>query len=277
MAYSYKCNISFGLVYIPVKLVVAAKSNDIGFNMIDGKSHSRIKYQKVDESGNSVNNSDIVRGYEYEDGKYVVFTDDDLDKIKTPSDKNIEIQCFVPEREIEPVYYNKPYYVVPSGAEKAFNVLVEAMRQTGMAAIAKTVLGSKETLIAIRSLGGSAMLSTLFFYDEIQVNPYKCSGDAGEKELALAKAIINGMEERFSPEKYRDEYRDRLLSAIKAKADGKEFAVPSGKSERNIGDLMEALQRSLDEKVLKKQAVSKAKSNLSSKKRQETDKAKKTS
>lgn len=279
MAYSYKCNISFGLVYIPVRLVAAAKSNDIGFNMLDGKTHSRIKYQKVNENGEAVSGDDIVKGYEYEDGKYVVFTDDDIEKIKTPSDKNIEIQCFVPENDIDPVYYNKPYYVVPSGAEKAFGVLTEAMRQTGKAAIAKTVLGSKETLIAIRSTGSSAMLNTLYFYDEIQANPYRGAGggEAGEKELALAKAIIDGMEEKFSPEKYRDEYRDRLLNAIKAKADGKEFAVPSQKSGQNISDLMEALQRSLDEKVLKKQAVSKAKSELKAKKTAPKTRAKKSS
>lgn len=279
MAYSYKCNISFGLVYIPVKLVAAAKSNDIGFNMLDGKTQSRIKYQKVNENGEIVNNSDIVRGYEYEDGKYVVFSDDDLEKIKTQADKNIEIQCFVSENDIEPVYYNKPYYVVPSGAEKAYDVLVEAMRQTGKAAIAKTVLGTKETLIAIRSLGNAAILNTLYFYDEIQANPYRGKGESAEKELALAKAIIDGMEEEFSPEKYRDEYRERLLSAIKAKAEGREFAIPSKKNGRSVSDLMEALQRSLDEKVLKKQAVSKAKSELTAKKnsRNRSDRAKKSS
>lgn len=266
MAYSYKCNISFGLVFIPVRLVAAAKNNDVGFNMLDGKSHSRIKYQKVDESGNVVNASDIVRGYEYEDGKYVVFTDDDLEKLKTPSDKNIEIQCFVSEDEIEPVYYNKPFYIVPSGAEKAFGVLVEAMKQTGKVAIAKTVLGTKETLIAIRAIGDAAMLSTLFFYDEIQPNPYRGAGEASKKELELAKAIINGMEEKFSPEKYRDEYRDRLLAAVQAKVEGKEIAVPKDKGTQSVSDLMEALQKSLDEQVLKKQAVSKAKSDLAQKK-----------
>lgn len=263
---AYKCNISFGLVYIPIKLVVAAKDNDVGFNMIDSKSGSRIKYVKTNENGEKVENSDIVKGYEYEENKYVIFTDEDFEKLKTPKDKNIEIQCFVSVDEIEPVYYNKPYYVVPTGAEKAFNVLVKAMQDTGKAAIAKTVLGTKETLIAIRSIGGALMLNTLYFHDEIQVCPYKNSDTMGGKELELAKSIIFGMEEHFEPDNYNDEYRDRLLQAIKAKIDGQEISVPKEPVGKGISDLMEALQRSLDEQALKRKAVDSAKKRLSERK-----------
>lgn len=263
MAYSYKCNISFGLVYIPVKLVAAAKSNDIGFNMIDRKSMSRIKYVKVDGDGNKVENSDIVKGYEYEDDKYVIFDDGDFEKIKTASDKNIEIQCFVSLSEIDPVYYNKPFYVVPSGAEKAFDVLVAAMSETGKAAIAKSVLGTKETLIAIRAHSSGLMLNTLYFYDEIQPNPYRTEGAPSGKELELAKAIIGGMEESFSPRDYKDEYRERLLSAIKAKIDGKEISSTKTATIRGATDLLEALQRSLNEQLGRRSAKkpSKAKKN----------------
>ena len=259
MAYSYKCNISFGLVYIPVKLVAAAKSNDVGFNMIDKNTMSRIKYVKTDGDGNKVDNADIVKGYEYEDGKYVIFGEDDFEKIKTPSDKNIEIQSFVSVDEIDPVYYNKPFYVVPSGAEKAFSVLLAAMAETGKAAIAKTVLGTKETLIAIRSIGGDMVLNTLYFFDEIQANPYRGECEPGKKELDLAKAIIDGMEEQFEPKNYKDEYRERLLEAIQAKIDGQEIKTPMTKKGRGIADLMEALERSLNEQQLKRQAVEKAK------------------
>lgn len=272
-SYSYKCNISFGLVFIPVKLVAAAKNNDIGFNMIDKKTMGRIKYVKTNENGDKVENDDIVKGYEYDDGKYVIFTDEDLEKIKSPKDKNIEIQSFVSLSEIDPVYYNKPYYVVPSGAEKAFNVLVYAMEQSKKAAIAKTVLGTKETLIAMRSIGGSLMLNTLYFYDEIQSNSYKVEVEPAQKELDLAKAIIGGMEEKFEPRNYRDEYRDRLLDAIKAKVDGEEIKSPSVKQTRGISDLMEALQRSLDEQLLKKKAVASVKPNKKTSKATKNQKA----
>lgn len=258
MAYSYKCNISFGLVFIPVKLVAAAKNNDISFNMIDVKSMSRIKYVKTDAFGNQVNSDDIVKGYEYEDGRYVVFSDEDFERIKTSADKNIEISSFVSLSDIDPTYYNKPYYVVPGGAQKAFSVLLTAMEQTGKAAIAKTVLGTKETLVAIRSIGGQMLLSTLYFYDEIQVNPYKNEISALDKEIELAKSIIGGMEERFEPQDYRDEYRERLLQAIRAKIEGEEIKTPTQAKSRGISDLMEALEKSLKEQRLKKQAVDKA-------------------
>ncbi|MCH5163438.1 MAG: Ku protein [Clostridiales bacterium] len=275
MAYSYKCNISFGLVYIPVRLVAAAKSNDISFNMIDKKTMSRIKYVKTDISGNAVESSDIVKGYEYEDDKYVIFTDKDFEKIKSPADKNIEIQSFVAVSEIDPVYYNKPFYVVPSGAEKAFGVLLAAMEEAGKAAIAKTVLGTKETLIAIRSIGGTMMLNTLYFNDEIQLNPYKNEGEVGKKELDLAKAIIGSMEEHFEPQKYRDEYRERLLEAIQAKVDGEEIKSPATPKGKVISDLMEALQKSLDEQRLKKQAVAEAKKVAKEKTAKETTRKRK--
>lgn len=251
MAYSYKCNLSFGLVYIPVKLVAAAKNNDVGFNMIDKKTLSRIKYQKTDDRGNKVDNADIVKGYEYEDGKYVVLDQSDFEKIKTHADKNIEIDSFVSVEEIDPVYYNKPFYLVPTGAEKAFSVLLAAMRETGRAAVAKTVLGTKETLVAIRAVGESLMLSTLYFYDEIEKSPYAVKDAPAAKELDLAKAIIGGMERHFDPQSYKDEYRERLLAAIQSKIDGKEIKIPQLHSPRGIDDLMEALQKSLDEQLRK--------------------------
>ncbi len=273
---AYKCNISFGLVYVPIKLVAAAKDNDIGFNMIDSKSGSRIKYVKTNDSGEKVENADIVKGYEYEENKYVIFTDEDFEKIKSPKDKDIVIQCFVSVDEIEPVYYNKPYYVVPTGAEKAFNVLAKAMQETGKAAIAKTVLGTKETLIAIRSIGGTLMLNTLYFHDEIQSVPYKTEIQSGGKELDLAKSIIFGMEEHFEPHNYTDEYRERLLGAIRAKIDGQEISAPKASAGRGISDLMEALQKSLDEQALKKKAVDKAKKDIGRRREKRSSTAKKS-
>lgn len=177
MAYSYKGSISFGLVYIPVTLHSAIKHTDVGFNLIDKKTMSRVRYKKTCEAcgDREVKQEDIVKGYEYEKGKYVIFDEKDLEKIKTEKDKNITIEKFVSLSEIDPVYYDKPYYVVPTGAEKAFAVLVAAMEEENKAAIAKTVLGTKETVIMIRSKDGQMVLNTLFFDEEITKNPAKKS------------------------------------------------------------------------------------------------------
>ena len=208
MAYSYKGSISFGLVYIPVTLHSTIKENDIGFNMIDKKTMSRVKYKKTcaDCEGREVRQEDIVKGFEYEDGKYVIFEEKDFEKIKSKKDKNITIEKFVNLSEVDPLYFDKPYYVVPTGAEKAFAVLLSAMEQEGKAAIAKTVLGTKETLILIRAKDGQMLLNTLFFEEEVTKNPAKEITEKGNAaELKMAKAIIEVMTGEFNPEEYRDE------------------------------------------------------------------------
>ena len=170
MANSYKGAIAFGLVYIPITLSVSVKDNDIGFNMIDKQTMTRVKYKKtcVDCKNREIKNEDIVKGYQYEKGKYVIFTDKDFEKIKTEQDKNIVIEQFVKLDEIDPIYYDKAYYVNPAGATKAFNVLLSAMEKQNKAAIAKTVLGTKETLICIRVRDGKMLVNSLYFYEEIQ-------------------------------------------------------------------------------------------------------------
>ena len=159
MAYSYKGSISFGLVYIPVTLHNSIRQNDIGFNMIDKKTMSRVRYKKTceDNENREVKQEDIVKGFEYEDGKYVIFEEKDFEKIKTKKDKNITIEQFVDIADIDPIYYDKSDYVVPTGAEKAYAVLLTAMEQSGKAAIAKTVLGIKETLVMIRAKDGQML------------------------------------------------------------------------------------------------------------------------
>lgn len=263
MAYSYKGSISFGLVYIPITLHNAIKQTDIGFNMIDKKTMSRVRYKKTcaDCDGREVKQEDIVKGYEYEDGKYVIFEEKDFEKIKSKKDKNITIEQFVELSEVDPLYFNKPYYVVPTGAEKAFTVLVDAMEQEGKAALAKTVLGTKETLILIRAKNGEMLLNTLFFQEEVTKNPAKEINDKGtEKELNLAKTIIEGMTEKFNPKDYKDEYRAKLQEAIERKIAGKEIIAPKEKSDGKIIDLMDALQKSLNlTKKEKPQAKTKAK------------------
>src|SRR5690554_6690684 len=141
MAFSYKSSISFGLVFIPIRLHNVIKSNDIGFNMLDKNTNSRIAYKRVaSASGEEVQQQDIVKGYQYEKDRYVIFDDSDFEKIKTKKDKSIVIESFVDIAEIDPVYYDKSYYVIPDGAEKAFILLKEAMEDEGKIGIAKTVL-----------------------------------------------------------------------------------------------------------------------------------------
>lgn len=249
MAYSYKGSISFGLVYIPVTLYSAVKDNSIGFNMIDKKTMSRVKYKKTcaDCDGREVRQEDIVKGFEYEDGKYVVFDDKDFDKLKSKKDKNITIEKFVKLSEVDPIYFDKPYYVVPTGAEKAFAVLLAAMEQEGRAAVAKTVLGTKETLILIRAKGGQMLLNTLFFEEEITANPAKeVKEQCSEVELKMAKALIEGMSGKFNPSDYKDEYRRKVQEAIERKIAGKEIVSPKESGSGKMIDLMEALTKSLE-------------------------------
>ena len=248
MAYSYKCSISFGLVYIPVTLHNSIKQNDIGFNMIDKKTMSRVQYKKTCEDcgGREVKQEDIVKGYEYEDGKYIVFDDSDFDKLKTKKDKNITIDKFVPLDEVDPIYFDKPYYVAPTGAEKAFSVLLTAMEQENKAAVAKTVLGTKETLILIRSKNGQMLLNTLFFEEEITKNPTKEITEKGsDGELKMAKDIIESMSGKFEPEQYKDEYREKVQQAIEQKIAGKEIIKPKEMITTTAASLMDALQQSL--------------------------------
>lgn len=258
MAYSYKGSISFGLVYIPVTLHNSIKENDIGFNMIDKKTMSRVKYKKTCSAcdGREVKQEDIVKGYEYEEGKYVIFDDTDFEKIKTKKDKNITIERFVKLDEVDPLYFDRPYYVNPTGAEKAFAVLLTAMEEENKAAIAKTVLGTKETLILIRSKDGQMLLNTLFFEDEVTKNPAKDIKEKGSAaELKMAKAIIDGMTGEFNPDEYKDEYREKVQQAIEQKIAGKEIVSAKEKNTTTVANLMDALTKSLE--LTKKQKTKK--------------------
>ena len=228
MAYSYKCSISFGLVYIPVTLHASVKTQDVGFNMLDKKTMSRVKYKKTCEEcdGREVKQEDIVKGYEYEDDKYVVFTEEDFEKLKTKKDKNITIQKFVDIAQIDPIYYDRPYYVNPTGAENAYALLLRAMEEEKKVGIAK--------------------LSTLFFADEIQKNPTKeVKAEFSSSELSLAKSIVEGMSGEFKAEDYKDEYRERVKAAIEQKIAGKEIVKAKEGTTNVAANLMEALQASL--------------------------------
>ncbi len=248
MAYSYKGAITFGLVYIPISLSLCIKEHDIGFNMLEKKTKSRVKYKKtcVDCDDKVVKNEDIVKGYQYEKGKYVIFSDEDFEKIKTPKDKNITIEQFVNLSEIDPVYFDKAYYVKPTGADKAYQVLLKAMESEKKAGIAKTVLGTKETLLLLHAKNGKMIANTLYFQSEIQTAPEVAKAKLSKQELSLAKNLISQMTKKFEPEKYKDEYYVKLQKAIKRKIAGNEIVEEKQEKEQvKIINLMEALQKSL--------------------------------
>lgn len=244
MAYSYKGSISFGLVYIPIKLHKAVRENSIGFNMLDRKTKTRVKYSKT-INDKPIKQEDIVKGYEYEEDKYVIFEEDDFEKIKTEKDKNITIECFVDLKEIDPIYFDTPYFVEPTGGDNAYSLLISAMQKSGKVGIAKTVLGTKETLIAMRAQKNELLLSTLHFENEIIKNPAKgAESVTSKKELAMAAMLIDSMTEKFEPKTYKDEYRERLEKAIMDKISGKQIVAPKDK-QHTVLDLMDALEQSL--------------------------------
>lgn len=244
------------MIYIPINLSVAIKDNDIGFNMLDKKTMSRVQYKKtcVDCGNREVKSEDIVKGYQYEKDKYVIFSEEDFDKIKSPKDKQITIERFVDISEIDPLYFDKAYYVVPQGAEKAYSLLLTAMEQEGKAGIAKTVLGNRQTLICLHVKNGAMLVNTLFFHDEVQPNPNKAvNTEVNKKELELAKTLINAMTEPLNIEEFKDEYRQKLQEAIETKIAGKEIASPKEKSSAGkVLDLMKALEISLQNAKPKK-------------------------
>jgi len=243
-----KSSISFGLVHIPVVLKPAVTAKDVEFNMIDRQTKSRVQYQKtcVDCDGRIVKQEDIIRGYQYEKGEYVFFDDKDFEKLKTAKEKTIAIEKFVAIADINPIYYEKAYYVTPEkGAMAAFVLLLAAMGKEKKAGIARTVIGTKENLVCLHIDGGTMILNTMYFYDEVDERPSISAGKPPEQEMQLAKMIINNMTGQFNPKEYKDEYREKVLAAINSKIRGKEIiAMPKGKPVR-VASLMDALKKTL--------------------------------
>ncbi|MGM9969097.1 MAG: Ku protein [Anaeroplasma sp.] len=264
--YSYKGSITFGFVYIPITLNVAVKENSISFNLLDKKTKSKIKYKKtcVDCKNKEVKNEDIIKGYEYDTDKYVLFTPEDFEKIKSKKDQNITIFQFVDIKEIDPIYYDKAYYVIPSGAKKAYSLLLQAMENENKVGLCKVVLGTKQVLAIIRTKNGEMIFNTLHFYDEIQLNPAKdINEDVSKQELEMAKSLIEGLTSKFNPKDYKDEYNEKLQLAIENKISGKEIVAISDKDDNNINDLLTALEESI------KSLKSKKKRNIIPKNKEE--------
>lgn len=250
MAVAHKGSISMGMVLIPVGLYKTTVDNDIHFNQLEKESKARIKYKKYcSHCGREVKAEDIIRGYEYEKDKYVVMTDDELERIKTKKDKTIHILQFAKMSEVNMIYYEQDYYAIPeTGAEKAFELLRQSLLLEKKVAIAKTVMGTNEKLLVLYPLKDGMIVKTLFYSDEIaavpkQVPKMKLSG----QELEMVRMLIQNMTQPFDAESYRGEYQARLRDAIMKKIQGQEIVTADTSGPDNVIDLMEALQKSLEQ------------------------------
>ena len=243
-----KSSINFGMVYIPISYASMLKNNDIDFRLLDKNTLSRIRYKKVAEANEEkeVLNKDIVKGYEYEDDKFVIFDNKDFEKLKTEKDKNITIEKFVDIDEIDPIYYDRPYQVFTTGADHAFSLLAKAMENKKKVGIAKTVIGQKETLVILRSKNNHLFLNTLFFADMLkEVDKSEIKEDFKKEELAMAETLIDNMSGKFNPEDYKDLYKEKLLEAIDKKIAGQNITKVKEKKEKKISNLMDALTESI--------------------------------
>lgn len=250
MAVAHKGSISMGMVLIPVGLYKTTVDNDIHFNQLDRESKARIKYKKYcSHCGKEVAAKDIIKGYEYEKDKYVVMTDEELEKIKTKKDKTIHILQFAKMSEVNMIYYEKDYYAIPeTGAEKAYELLRQALLAEKKVAIAKTVMGTKEKLLVLYPLKDGMIVKTLFYNDEIAAIPKQVPKmKLSEQELEMAKLLIRNMTQTFDAKQYQDEYQVRLREAIMKKIQGQEIVTADTSGPDNVIDLMEALKKSLEQ------------------------------
>lgn len=248
MGVSHKGAISLGLLYIPVGLYTSTRDNDVKFNQLCKDTKERVKYKKYCPSCNKeVKNDDIIKGYEYENDKYVIMTEEELEKIKTKKDKTIHIIQFVNLSEIDSIYYERNYYAIPeAGAEKAFELLRSAMLAEQKVALAKTVIGTKENLIVLYPTQQGIIAKTLFYQDEIVSVPKQIAAiELNDAEVSMAKTLINSLTSPFDAAQYKDEYQDRLRDAIMQKIHGEDIVAADTSAPNNVIDLMEALQRTL--------------------------------
>jgi len=250
----WKGNISFALVTIPISLISATKRNEISFHYLHKKDLSTVSYKRFcDAEDTEVNWEDITRGYEYEKGQYVEITDEDLDRADVELTKTIQVLEFVNEEEIDPIYFDKPYYLEPQkGGERAYALMREALAQSKRVGIAKVVLKSREHLAAVKPVGNMITLAMMRFAHEI-VDPkgLNLPGkiEVSDKEMNLANMLIDSMADKFDAEKYKDEYYEKVMEVIRAKVEGVAPKVPASRAKAPSGvvDLMEILKESLKE------------------------------
>ena len=245
-------SVGFGLVQVPVRLMTATRNRDVSFNQLEEGTGARIRYRKVsDATGEEVTADRIVKGYEISKGRYVVVEADELASLAPKASHTIDIEEFVDLAEIDPVYFEQPYYLVPDEkGKKAYRLLVDAMNELGKVAIGRIVIRAKERLVAIRPLDGLLCVETMRYADEVVDRDGLAPDDVevGEKEIAMARQLIESLAvDQFDADKFRDEYREQVLDLVERKAAGEEIvAQKPTEAPAKVLDLVAALEASLE-------------------------------
>src|ERR671936_1043412 len=262
--------ISFGLVSVGVRMFPATESKELRFHFLDKRDMTPVGYEKVRKDDRKpVAAEDVVRGFEVDKGRYVEIGDEALERLDIELTHSIDICDFVALEEIDPVYYRKPYYLLPTqGAEKPYRLLVRALAETGKVGIAKVVIRNKQHLACLRTYDDYLLLETMYYPDEIR-NPAQLDGDIGaarlqKAEVDMAKSLVENLSEPFKPEKYDDTYRKELLGLIRKKAKGQKLPEPEEAEEGEVIDLLAALRESVEKTARgRKRARPRAKKNAS--------------
>jgi DNA end-binding protein Ku len=263
----WKGSISFGLVNIPIALYPATRRDELKFRLLRKSDLSPVNYRRVAEKdGKEVPWDQIVKGYEYEKGKYVVLKDEDFERVDLEATQTVDIQDFVEQEEIDPMFFYKPYYLEPQkGGDKAYALLRDALKDSGKVGIAKVVIKTRQYLAGVKPEDGTLVLELMHFADEL-ADPAKLhvpkKTEVGKREMNMAKSLIDSMSSRWNPEKYKDDYREALMEVIEEKVEsgGKEIEEEPRKAPKptKIIDLVSVLQKSLDQTGAKKKATTKS-------------------
>jgi DNA end-binding protein Ku len=252
----WKGSISFGLVNIPVALYPATHREELKFHMLRASDLSPINYKRVAEAdGKEVPWDQIVKGFQYEKGKFVVLKDEDFKRVDIEATQTVDIIDFVQLDEVDPMFFNKPYYLEPGkGGGHAYALLRDVLRETGRAGIAKVVIKTRQHLAAVKPLKDALVLEIMHFADELtdanELNLHEGERRAGGKELQMAKALVEQMTDKWDPKKYTDDYTSALMKVIdeKVESGGKDLPAPprAAKKSGKVIDLLAVLQQSLD-------------------------------
>jgi DNA end-binding protein Ku len=249
----WKGSISFGLVHIPIKLFSATDDKDVKLRMLHKACHTPVKYEKkCPACETKLEQQEITKGYEYDEGRFVLVEDDDFEKLNEAQTRSIDIIDFIKLEEIDPIYYNRSYFLGPQEhGEKAFSLLKQAMDDSGRIGLATFTFRSKQHLAAVRVYQQALVLETLFYPDEVRESAHvpgtQVSVNMSEKELNMAIQLIDQLTTPFNPQKYTDDYRVALMELIEGKIKGEDVKIAKEVPQTNIVHLMEALQASIDQ------------------------------
>src|SRR3954447_10800054 len=238
------------MVTIPVRLFPATQDKDVSFHLMHASDHSRIKFKRFCQTEDKeVDNGELVRSFEVSKDQYVEITDEDLEQLPLPAKHTIELSAFVNAREIDPIYYDKSYYLEPEETGvKPYALLVKVLEEKAVTGVASIAIRNKESLCALRPLDGTLLLETLHYPDEIRERELDMGGvSVNARELAVASSLVDALAEPFKPDKYHDHYREALMELIKSKTEGREVVVPEGAAPApQVTDLMSALRASIE-------------------------------